>query len=142
MDGETTYCRKCGRMIRFIRTKRGKLMPVDSFSFNVVPREHGGLYFTEDGGTIRGATVSQPGPMTVKAWQSHFGTCPELQKEKNRQAGENWNETQERLAKEAREKRDAEAAEAAARREEKERRERAIREFEDSQYNMFDPARV
>ena len=116
-------------------------MPVDSFSFNIVPRERGGLYFTEDGGTVRGVAVQTPGPETVQAWQSHFGTCPELQWEKDRKAGEDWNETQERIEREKKEKIEAAEAEKEARKRERMEREEKQREFEEAQMGFADFAR-
>lgn len=137
MYEETAYCRKCGRMIRFLRTKKGKLAPVDSFSLNVVPKAEGGIFFREDGSTVRGVVVSAEGPNSVRAWQSHFVTCPEGEAFKNRQRQETWKDKQSKLAHERLEKEIAEAEAKAARRAERERKEAAQREIEDAQISLF-----
>ncbi len=136
MYGEPAYCNKCGRPISFIRTKRGKQMPVDGFSLNLVPGNEGALYINADGEMVRGQVVSSQGPRTVKVWQSHFATCPELVKDRPKKT-ESWNETQSRLVRERVEKERAEAAAKAARRAEKERKEAEAREAADAQYSMF-----
>jgi len=136
MYGEPAYCKKCGRPISFIQTKRGKMMPVDGFSLQVIPDKDGSLYINEDGEMIRGRVVGMAGPATVKVWQSHFATCPELNKGKPRKT-ETWREKQSRLAHERLEKEIAEAEAKAARREEKERKEEARRTFEELQLSFF-----
>jgi len=136
MYDETAYCRKCGRPIRFLRTKKGKLMPVDGFSFNIVPRENGTAYFNEAGERVVGMAVSGPGPNTVKAWMCHFVTCPEGEFFKNRKREESWNEMQARKVREQIEKEAAEAAEKEARRRERMEREEKQREFEEAQYSF------
>lgn len=138
MYDEQAYCRKCGRPIRFIRTKRGKLAPVDGFSFQIVPRGDGAVWFTEDGATVRGTAVGAAGPNTVRAWQSHFVTCPEGEAFRNRKRAEGWNETQARIAREREEKKAAEDAEKAARREERQRKEAMRRENEEAQMGFRD----
>lgn len=137
MLGEAVRCRECGQYISFIRTKRGKLAPVDGFSYNIVPSERGGIYFLENGETVRGVKVSTPGPNSVRAWQHHAITCAAREAEKNAKAAEGWNETQARLAREREEKKNAEAATAAARRAEKIRKEESARAFEDQQLSFF-----
>ena len=111
-------------------------MPVDGFSLQVVPRADGAVYIDADGETVRGRVVSSAGPNTVKVWQNHFVTCPELVKERPKKT-ESWNETQSRLVRERVEKERAEAAAKAARRAEKERKEAEAREAADAQYSMF-----
>ena len=137
MYEENAYCRKCGRPIRFLRTKKGKLMPVDGFSFNVVPKEGGTAYFNEAGERIVGAAVDKPGPNTVKAWMCHFVTCPEGEAFKNRKREESWNEMQARKIRERIEKEKTEADEKAARQEAKKRREEHQREWDAAQTSLF-----
>ena len=138
MYGDPAYCKKCGRPIQFIRMKSGKLMPVDGFSFQIVPSDKGGIYFKEDGSSVRGVVVSTPGPNSVKAWQSHFVTCPEGDNA-HRQAEKaaEKHEAETRSARERLEKEIAEAEAMAARRAEKERKEAAQREFRDAQTSLF-----
>lgn len=137
MLGEAARCRECGQYISFIRTKKGKLMPVDGFSLQIVPADKGERFINEAGEMIRGTPVNVAGPRTVRVWRPHFGSCAAREKEKNRAAAEGWNQTQERLARERQEMKDAEAAAAAARRAEKERKEAAARAFEDQQLSFF-----
>lgn len=136
MYGDPAYCKKCGQPITFIQTKRGKMMPVDGFSLQVIPDKEGPLYINADGEMIRGREVGMAGPATVKVWQSHFVTCPELAKERPKK-GESWREKQSRLAHERLEKEIAEAEAKAARRAERERKEAAEREFADAQTSLF-----
>ena len=138
MYEENAYCNKCGRPIQFLRMKSGKLMPVDGFSFQIVPGDKGGIYFKEDGSSVRGTVVSTPGPNSVKAWQSHFATCPEGENA-HRQAEKaaEKHEAETRSARERLEKEIAEAEAKAARRAEKERKEAAQRAFEKQQLSFF-----
>lgn len=134
MYDENAYCKKCGRPIQFFRMKSGKLMPVDGFPFDIVPSDQGGIYFKVDGSSVRGVAVSSPGPNSVKAWQSHFVTCPEGEHMRQRadRKRERTQQAHERLEKEI-----AEAEAKAARKAEKERREAAQHAFEDQQLSIF-----
>ena len=137
MSGDSAVCRRCGRAIRFNRTQRGRLMPVDDTAFLVVPTDAGELFFREDGSVVRGSPVTVSGPRTISAWKSHFATCPEIKADRSRSKGEDWNAAQDRLKAEQAARAAAEAAAKAARREEAQRREAAEREFQDSQYSLF-----
>ena len=136
MYGDPSYCNKCGRPISFIQTKRGKMMPVDGFSLQIIPDKEGPLYINESGEMIRGRVVGMEGPATVKVWQSHFATCPVLNKDRPRKT-ETWREKQSRLAHERLEKEIAEAEAKAARREEKQKKEATRRAFEEQQLSFF-----
>ena len=138
MYEENAYCKKCGRPIQFLRMKSGKLMPVDGFSFQIVPSDKGGIYFRAGGSSVRGVEVSPHGPNSVKAWQSHFVTCPEgdnAHRQAEKAAEKHAAET--RAARERLEKEIAEAEAKAARRAEKERKEAAQRAFEKQQLSFF-----
>ena len=137
MYGDPPTCRKCGLPIQFITTKRGKKMPVDGFSVQVVKRDKGGLFITEDGEMIRGMVVDTAGPESVKAWVPHFGSCPESEERKNRQAAKNWREEQDRAVQERIEKMNAEREEKLRRQAEKQRKEAEAREAADAQYSLF-----
>ena len=136
MYGDPPVCRYCGTPIQFIRTKKGNLMPVDGFSFNVVERDKGDNFIKEDGSMVRGVVVDVKGPATVKAWRPHFGTCPVRNKDRNRKA-QSRKEAQEKQIRERIEKERAEAEAKAARREEKKRKEAEAREAADAQYSFF-----
>lgn len=128
-------CRKCGKLIRFLTTKKGKQMPVDSFSVQVVPRETGALFFLPDGSTVRGVETPQAGPKTVTAYRSHFVTCPFAEQLRKPQEGKRDAERQkirERIEKER-----AEEARRAEKRAEKQRKEAEQRQAEDAQLSLF-----
>lgn len=135
MYGEPPKCRRCGAVIRFLRTKNGKQMPVDGFSVHVAPSEDGGLFFLPDGSTIRGRETDTAGPKTVKAYRSHFATCPygdELRKPKEGQRDAERAKLRARIERER-----AEAAEREARRKERERREAERKSAQEAQVSLF-----
>ena len=135
MYGEPPKCRKCGQIIRFIRTKNGKQMPVDGFSVNVIPGTAGALFFLPDGTTIRGRETDTTGPKSVKASRSHFATCPyadELRKPKDGQREAERKKIRERIEKER-----AEEEARRIRRETKAREEAEQREAREAQTSLF-----
>lgn len=73
---EPPKCRKCGRVIAFVTTKAGKQMPVDGFSVYIQPFVRGAVFYHEDGTQIRGTKCEKDAIGAVKAFQSHFVTCP------------------------------------------------------------------
>lgn len=73
---DVTYCRMCGRMIRFLWTKTGKRMPCDSFSVALRPDREGRLYYEGDQKPIYGRKCDPEEPGAVKAWEPHYYTCP------------------------------------------------------------------
>lgn len=73
---EPPKCRKCGRVISFVPTKKGKLMPVDGFSVNVMPYVRGSVYYSEHGEQIRGYIVEPGTKGAVRAYSPHWYTCP------------------------------------------------------------------
>ena len=139
MYGDPIYCKQCGQMITFIKSARGKYVPVDSWSINVVPKEGGAAFFTEDGRRIAGVAVDTPGPNSVKAWRWHGLTCPKgaYALKRAAQREETWNEVQARKIRERIEKEKDEADEKAARQEEKKRREEHQREWDAAQTSLF-----
>lgn len=81
MTLKSTPCRTCGAPILFIRTPRGKLLPVDAEPVLVVRR--GGTQtetiVTEDGQVIRGFRVDGHADPTVGRYEGrrpHWVTCP------------------------------------------------------------------
>ena len=132
---EPTKCRKCGKIIQFITTKKGKQMPVDSFSLHVLPREGGSIFFLPDGNTIRGQELDRKGPNTVEAYRSHFVTCPyadQLRKPKPDKEDERTRKIRERIERER-----EEAAERAAKREARAREEAERQAAQDAQLSLF-----
>ena len=73
----TSHCRGCGQEIAFIKTVKGKTMPVNPTSVYFVPAGGPNTYVMADGSIKRGR---EPGPMDQQTWIgyiSHFATCPE-----------------------------------------------------------------
>lgn len=74
-------CRGCGKEILFIKTGNGKTQPVNPEPVYVMLKAGGKPYITKDGmyiyGTIAGDALDDPDTNLVKAYESHFATCPE-----------------------------------------------------------------
>ena len=52
---DLTFCKYCNKSIIFLRTKRGKSMPCDSFRVDYVPDQHGkDSILNEDGEIVYG----------------------------------------------------------------------------------------
>ena len=62
-------------MLKFLRTRRGALMPCDSFPVRYVPDENGTLLYNEDGTSFRGRIVDKSNTGAALAWAPHFGRC-------------------------------------------------------------------
>lgn len=75
----TSLCRGCQKEIAFIKTKKGKTMPVDPEEVRVKPIAGGYPYIKADGeyvfGTIAGDADDDPDTNTIRAYVSHFATC-------------------------------------------------------------------
>ena len=126
-------CRKCGKLLQFIKTPKGKMMPVDSFSVYVMPSGSGALYWLEDGTTVRGYLCDKTAPGAVKAYEPHWYTCPDAREmKKTAQKKNTTDEIRERILRE-REKAAKMAEE--RRRKEAEREERIQAEL--AQTSMF-----
>lgn len=77
MSPQTDRCRGCGAPIAFIKTVKGKTMPVDPDPVDFVPDTAGrALYVTADGLVLHGAPPSDADPDVHQGWISHFATCP------------------------------------------------------------------
>ena len=74
--GDPTMCSGCGKMIIFVRSHKGGLVPCNSFSVKVVPDKRGKLYYLGEGKTLWGRKVKDNESGAVTAWESHYGTCP------------------------------------------------------------------
>ena len=73
-------CRRCGKEIKFIKTKKGKWLPVEQELVEITPVEKiGKPYVTEDGQVIHGLpTVPNcryKGISDIKAYLCHFANC-------------------------------------------------------------------
>ena len=73
---EPPKCRKCGRVITFVTTKKGSQMPVDGFSVSVLPYMRGSVYYTDRGEQLRGYLVPPGTKGAVSAFTPHWYTCP------------------------------------------------------------------
>lgn len=72
----TTPCRGCGKEIAFIKTVKGKIMPVDPEPMYFIPSGGPNTYVMIDGSVQRGR---EPGIGDGEPWigyRSHFATCP------------------------------------------------------------------
>ena len=49
-----SVCKGCGRQIDWIRTAAGKLMPIDPEPVVVIEGDGKDLFFTDEGGTLKG----------------------------------------------------------------------------------------
>lgn len=78
--GDPCMCRKCGKMITFVRSHRGGLVPCDSFTVRVIPDKSGRLFYLGEGKTIWGRKTDANDPGGVTAWESHYGTCSNPEK--------------------------------------------------------------
>lgn len=69
-------CSACGRPIQFIRTKNGKMMPIEMGEFFIVPSKHGKVYCTVNGATVRGFEASEREPGRLYVHKPHWAYCP------------------------------------------------------------------
>lgn len=75
----TTKCRGCGADIAFIKTEKGKTMPVDPESKWFIPCGGPNTYVLADGSVRRGREPdwADQGLEKEIGFISHFATCPE-----------------------------------------------------------------
>jgi hypothetical protein len=66
-------CKKCGARIRFIKTRRGKYMPVDPERVTVDDADTGTLLISDEGEVVR---VGFEETEVQDGFVSHFATCP------------------------------------------------------------------
>ncbi len=74
-------CRRCGKEIKFAKTKKGNLMPVEQERVIITPVEKFGKpYMTENGRLIYGLPTAPnciyKGISDIKAYPCHFANCP------------------------------------------------------------------
>lgn len=74
-------CRSCGAEILWIKTGRGKMMPVDAKTERFYPDQYGErLYVMNDGHTMRGTPAPEGEkilPNVASGHTSYFATCPD-----------------------------------------------------------------
>ncbi len=74
----TTRCRGCGAEIAFIKTEKGKSMPVDPEAIEFIPDNGYSVFVMPDGSVKRGIVQEE----AVKkaevqiGYRSHFSSCP------------------------------------------------------------------
>ena len=79
----TSKCRGCGQEIRFIKTVKGKTMPVNPEKVWVRLANGEKPYLKRDGTFVTGEIVgdaydmNDPDSELIEAYESHFATCPE-----------------------------------------------------------------
>ena len=73
----TNQCRGCGAEIAFIKTAKGKTMPVNPESVYFIPAGGPNTYVMMDGSIQRGREPRQEDNEAVRiGYRSHFVTCP------------------------------------------------------------------
>lgn len=84
-----TKCKACGAPIRFIKTRKGRPMPINPTALLIMPVQKGGhTYITEDGYTTQGVPYQEgmfyDGVDPIIAFETHFSTCPDAGKFRKR----------------------------------------------------------
>lgn len=83
-------CKWCGAEIIWVRTRKGKLMPVNSDPIKISPARDGKqTYISEAGDLFRGDEACEDMSIFfygyVKGYEVHFGTCPNYKKRSKEQ---------------------------------------------------------
>lgn len=83
-----TACRGCGKEIAFIKTEKGKTMPVDPEPVWVKQEKGGKPFIQVDGnyvyGWIAGDAEDDPDSNLIAAYVSHFATCEQAERFRGR----------------------------------------------------------
>ncbi|MBQ3322354.1 MAG: hypothetical protein IJH05_05885 [Firmicutes bacterium] len=70
-------CKSCGADILWIRTRSGKLMPVNrKRCFFMKSKSGNETFVTEGGDVLRGTRTAQKTLPAMVGYTSHFATCP------------------------------------------------------------------
>lgn len=74
----TAPCRGCGKEIAFIKTVKGKTMPVDPDAVRFIPAGGPNTYVMMDGSIQRGRGLKHDDDNegSMIGYISHFATCP------------------------------------------------------------------
>ena len=78
MELRTTTCRGCGEQIAFIKTERGKFLPVNTGSVSFVPAGGPNTYVMSDGTVKRGRETDWADRQQANfevGYICHFATC-------------------------------------------------------------------
>ena len=78
--GRTAKCRACQQEIAFIKTVKGKSMPVNPEPVYFVPAGGPNTYVMITGEVERGREPAYADKDTRIGYISHFATCPEVDK--------------------------------------------------------------
>lgn len=80
-------CKVCGAEIKWIKTRKGKLMPVNVPPLEIVPARNGKRTYISDAGDVFHGDEKQDQTallfdnQTVKGYEVHFGTCPKYRRD-------------------------------------------------------------
>ena len=129
---EPPKCRKCGKVISFVPTKKGRQMPVDGFSVCILPYIRGSVYYTDRGEQIRGYLVEPGTKGAVRAYTPHWVTCPHADENRKPRPDKRREAIKEQVAREK-----EVAARREARREEKATKAAEAIEAEKAQFSIF-----
>ena len=77
-------CRSCGAEIKFIKLKSGKWNPVDIQKHTIIKDEGNEILVAENGEIIRGKFASIKEGANASGYISHFVTCPNADRHRNR----------------------------------------------------------
>lgn len=70
-------CKGCNAPIKWVKTKKGKTIPVNPWPLFVVPNPKGAdTVVRENGQTVTGDSVEVGTPGAVVGYIAHFATCP------------------------------------------------------------------
>ena len=86
----TTPCRGCGQEIAFIKTVKGKPIPVNPDSVYFIPAGGPNTYVMIEGSVQRGREPdwTDQGTPTQIGYVSHFATCPAEDRFRKKRKGE------------------------------------------------------
>ena len=73
-------CRACGAPISWIKTRSGRVMPVNAMGERYKPEPEGkALFVTKDGRVERGTRYPDRNLNVCIGYISHFATCPKAE---------------------------------------------------------------
>ena len=81
---KTMPCRGCGAEIAFIKTVKGKTMPVNPESVYFMPDGGPNTYVLPGGDVVRGREAERGDTGVQIGYISHFATCPERDRMRKR----------------------------------------------------------
>lgn len=78
------YCKGCGRPVYWVKTKRGKVMPVNTLPARFWYNPYGRYKLMTVTGEIVSCDLTGKGKESGVGYTSHFATCPNAQDYRNR----------------------------------------------------------